>query len=100
MRSGRFQKFDYGVVGNLVHYVQVNPPPYNLAKIPATANMLMISGGQDALADSRDLERLEDELKCPVHALVLPSYGHADFVVGTRANVDVYDPLIQYFLSL
>lgn len=100
MRSGRFEKFDYGLLGNVLHYNQAIPPLYYLAKIPPSANIFMISGGQDALADSRDVKKLEDELSCPVRSLILPDYGHADFVVGTQANVDVYNPIIQYFQSL
>jgi len=100
VRSGRFQNFDYGLLGNLGQYKQASPPLYSLAKIPTATDMFLISGGQDALADSSDVKRLEDELSCSVQSLILPGYGHADFVVGTQANVDVYNPVIQYFRSL
>lgn len=100
IRSGKFEKFDYGWLGNIVHYRQGTPPQYDLAGIPSSTNMFLVSGGQDALADSSDVQRLQGELTCQVQSLVLPSYGHADFVVGTQAYVDVYNPVIQYFQSL
>jgi lysosomal acid lipase/cholesteryl ester hydrolase len=100
IRSGKFEKFDYGWLGNIVHYRQGTPPQYDLAGIPSSTNMFLVSGGQDALADSSDVQRLQGELTCQVQSLVLPSYGHADFVLGTQAYVDVYNPVIQYFRSL
>jgi hypothetical protein len=32
-----------------------------------------------------------------VITLYLANYAHADFVVGTRANLDVYPVIIAYF---
>ena len=100
IRSGKFEKFDYGWLGNVVHYKQGTPPVYDLATIPPSTNMFLVSGGQDNLADPSDVQRLQGAMTCQVQSLVLPSYGHADFLVGTHANVDVYNSLIQYFQSL
>ena len=30
---GKFQKYDYGLLGNLNHYGQSTPPPYNLSAV-------------------------------------------------------------------
>lgn len=100
MRTGKFSRYDYGLAGNLANYRQLTPPAYALANIPASTRVLLISGGHDVLADSRDVARLVDEMPCPVQTLNLPNYGHADFVIGMRANVDVYVPIIAYLQSL
>ncbi|KAG0608302.1 hypothetical protein M758_8G095300 [Ceratodon purpureus] len=100
IRSGKFERFDYGWLGNIIHYKQGTPPLYDLSRIPSATNILMVSGGQDGLADPSDVKKLQDEMTCQVESLILPSYGHADFVVGTQAHVDVYNRVIQYFQSL
>jgi len=51
IRQGKFQKFDYGAVGNLERYGQLTPPAYNLSAIPKDIPLAMYSGGNDLLAD-------------------------------------------------
>lgn len=100
IRTGKFSRYDYGLAGNLAHYRQLTPPAYALANIPASTRVLLISGGHDIFADTKDVARLVEEMPFPVQTLNLPDYGHADFVIGTRANVDVYMPIIAYLQSL
>lgn len=97
VRGSNFSMFDYGTCGNLKAYNQTTPPLYELGKIPTAFPMLLCSGGQDALADPQDVKRLLSELKSDVTTLYLANYAHADFVVGTRANLDVYPVIIAYF---
>jgi lysosomal acid lipase/cholesteryl ester hydrolase len=97
VRGSNFSMFDYGTYGNLKAYNQTTPPLYELGKIPTAFPMLLCSGGQDALADPQDVKRLLSELKSDVITLYLPNYAHADFVVGTLANLDVYPVIIAYF---
>ncbi|CAM6051352.1 unnamed protein product [Sphagnum compactum] len=97
VRGSNFSMFDYGTYGNLKAYNQTTPPLYELGKIPTAFPMLLCSGGQDALADPQDVKRLLSELKSDVITLYLANYAHADFVVGTRANLDVYPVIIAYF---
>lgn len=100
MRSGRFEKFDHGLFGNAAHYTRLSPPQYKLADIPRTMSLLMVSGGQDALADPIDVKRLAGELRCRVSSHYLSNYGHSDFVLGTQAQVDVYPQVINYLQTL
>ena len=53
MRSGKFGKFDYGLVGNLERYGSLHAPQYDVSNI--NVPMAIISGAQDALADPYDV---------------------------------------------
>ncbi|KAJ7569937.1 hypothetical protein O6H91_01G101000 [Diphasiastrum complanatum] len=96
VRSGLLQKFDYGTTGNRLQYSQENPPIYDVSKIPSQVSLLLAYGGKDALADVTDVQKLIQNLNCQVQTLFMPQYGHSDFILGTKANEDVYQPIIKY----
>lgn len=37
--SGNFQKYDYGLIGNMNHYGQNTPPLYNLSSVTAPVGL-------------------------------------------------------------
>ncbi|EGC34804.1 hypothetical protein DICPUDRAFT_152935 [Dictyostelium purpureum] len=92
-----YQKFDYGVVGNLAHYGQATPPQYNIRDF--NVPVVVYSGGQDYLADPTDVQWLIDRLSSLVNWKSLPSYSHLDFVWGENAYIDVYGEVTQYLLK-
>lgn len=98
VRRGTFARYDYGVLGNLQHYLSVSPPAYDLGRIPDSLPLWMASGGNDALADPVDVLRTIQALgRKPEVMLVLPEYGHIDFVLSIQAKQDLYDSMIAFF---
>jgi len=57
----------------------------------------MASGGNDALADPVDVVHTMQELKSTPQLVVLPDYGHIDFVLSIQAKEDLYDSMIAFF---
>ncbi|KAK4309688.1 hypothetical protein Pmani_018686 [Petrolisthes manimaculis] len=95
--SGKFQKYDYGLLGNLNHYGQDTPPLYSLANVTAPVGLFW--GNTDWLATPQDVARLASEL--PNVALNFnvpkPQFNHFDFGWGLHAKELVYDYLLEFF---
>eukprot|EP01018_Ginkgo_biloba_P027220 Gb_28599 [translate_table: standard] len=96
-RSGRFCKYDYGLLENLEQYWDFFPPSYDLSKVPKNLPFFFAYGGKDLLADEMDVKRLADELPGEVVKLFMPNYSHMDFVLGTSAHIDVYPAILHFF---
>lgn len=97
IRRGTFSKYDYGYLGNLQHYLSFTPPAYDLGSIPSDLPLWMASGGNDALADPEDVVHTLEQLKTVPSVVVLPDYGHIDFVLSVRGKEDLYDSMIAFF---
>lgn len=100
IRTGDFAMYDYGLLGNLKRYGHLRPPSFNLADIPKSLPLWMAYGGNDALADIRDVKHTISELQSKPELLYLEPYGHIDFILSVDAKGDVYDQLIGFFKSL
>ncbi|CAM0950629.1 unnamed protein product [Alopecurus aequalis] len=96
IRKGTFARYDYGLWGNLKHYGQLHPPPFDLSSIPESLRMWMGYGGLDALADVTDVERTIKELRSTPELLYIGDYGHIDFVMSVKAKDDVYVDLMRF----
>jgi len=59
--TAKFNKFDYGTSGNMLHYGQPSPPDYNVSNINVPLYMFM--GTHDNFVDERDTQTLLDALK-------------------------------------
>jgi lysosomal acid lipase/cholesteryl ester hydrolase len=100
IRRGTFGKYDYGYLGNLQHYLRLNPPEYDLSLIPATLPMWIAWGGNDALSDPTDVLHMLKKLRTKPAAMVyLPDYAHLDFVLSVHAKEDLYNSMINFFRS-
>lgn len=97
IRRGTFCKYDYGFVGNLQHYLSLTPPNYDLTTIPGSLPLWMASGGNDALADPVDVVHTIEQLQRKPEIVVLPDYGHIDFILSIQAKVDLYDGIVAFF---
>ena len=60
VRKDRFGKFDYGKKNNLKKYGVEIPPSYDLSKIKS--RIALFNGGQDVLANPKDVSRIAREL--------------------------------------
>lgn len=60
-KSGRFEQFDYGKIGNQVHYAQEEPMQYDLAQV-RFEDMFFVVGTEDPISTMEDVATLKNEL--------------------------------------
>jgi len=90
VRDYTFSKYDYGRAGNIVHYGQPTPPPYDLGKFPKNVPTVFFTGGIDGLADPKDVQRLLAELSISPTIYNRADYGHIDPLLGDTAGTLTY----------
>jgi len=97
VRAGTFAKYDYGKKGNIQHYDQPTPPEYDLTKFPTQTElpMALFAGGEDYLADPKDVERLLSLLPTPPFVKYESTYAHLDPLIGTNAYEWIYPIILQ-----
>ena len=101
LRSRQLQKYDYGSPAhNMKHYNATTPPKYEISDLSVPT--ALFAGGNDFLADPRDVVWLEGQLKPGViiKNVFYDDYNHLDFVWGIDANRRVYDHLISLVRSV
>ncbi|KAL7869054.1 hypothetical protein AOLI_G00130420 [Acnodon oligacanthus] len=93
LKSGKLLAYNYGAVGNLIHYKQLTPPQYNVKdmKVPT----VLWSGGQDILANPRDIAMLLTQIPDLVQHHRIEHWGHLDFIWGLDAPHMMYNELIK-----
>lgn len=92
----KFQKMDYGKAGNMKHYGQSTPPQYNLSQFPNTLPFALFTGGNDYLADPKDVSTLVASLpSSPVLLHFEPTYAHMDFLWAEDAHVKIYPLVVE-----
>ncbi|KAJ0983743.1 hypothetical protein J5N97_002099 [Dioscorea zingiberensis] len=102
IRRGTVTEYDYDdALENMKHYGQSSPPAYNISSIPSDVPLFFGYGGQDKLADVKDVEHLlqsiqpHDDDKLTLHYLA--DYSHADLVMAVNAKQALYDPILAFF---
>ncbi|KAM0952448.1 putative triacylglycerol lipase [Dioscorea sansibarensis] len=102
IRRGTVSKYDYDDAReNMEHYGQIKPPAYNISGMPSDIPLLFGYGGQDQLADVKDVEHLlqaiqpHDQDKLTIQYLA--NYSHADLVMAVNAKQDLYVPILAFF---
>ncbi|XP_055926655.1 gastric triacylglycerol lipase-like [Argiope bruennichi] len=95
VNSKKFQMYDYGSRGNMLHYNQTSAPVYHLENI--TTKVGLIWSENDKLADPTDIHILEKKLKNVILStpVKLKEFNHLDFVWGIDANILVYDNVLS-----
>lgn len=94
VRTGKFQMYDYGEVGNIQHYHQPVVPKYNVTSV--NTPVVMFSGSHDWLADPYDVNNnLKQQLPYLVYSKDLPGWNHLDFVWGMRAHEMIYGEIVE-----
>lgn len=94
-QSGKFRKFDYGLLGNLKEYHALVPPSYNLSKI--TAPVALYYGRGDNLVSPNDVTVLSTHLSSLVllSEVVDPNWSHLDFLWGIDAPTLLYNQILS-----
>ncbi|XP_050735948.1 lipase 3-like [Eriocheir sinensis] len=77
--SGLFQKYDYGIIGNMNHYGQSTPPLYNLSEVTVPVGLFW--GQTDWLATPEDVTHLAAELPNVAlnYRIDKDQFNHLDF---------------------
>ncbi|OAD58579.1 Lipase 3 [Eufriesea mexicana] len=92
--TGKFRKFDYGLIGNKMKYGKIQPPNYNLANIKIP--IYLYYGLNDVLVNVEDLHQLYDLLPTAQKFLVpYKCFTHLDFLWSKHVNVWVYDKILS-----
>jgi pimeloyl-ACP methyl ester carboxylesterase len=97
IRDGAFQQFDYeSKEKNEQHYNQPTPPQYELQYFPTSLPLALFTGGEDYLADPKDVDRLVAMLsQKPFLVHYEPTYAHLDPLLGTNAYTEIYPIILQ-----
>jgi len=97
VREGTFTMFDYGTKGNIQHYNQPTPPQYELSNFPTQDEMPMalFAGGNDYLADPKDVQRLLSLLPSSPLVHYESDYAHLDPLIGENAYQRIYPLIVQ-----
>jgi lysosomal acid lipase/cholesteryl ester hydrolase len=95
INTGRFQKYSYGLLGNLANYGTIIPPEYDVSKI--TTPVALFWGQNDIFADPRDVAILAKKLRSLKSNYKVPFdlFTHLDFQWAVQAKSLVYDKLLE-----
>ncbi|NXG66835.1 LIPM Lipase, partial [Hemiprocne comata] len=92
IKSGEFKAFDYGSE-NPAMYHQETPPFYQVEEIPVPTAVW--SGGQDWVADWRDVRLLLPRIAHLVTYSHIPDWNHWDFIWGMDAPGRLYSSILE-----
>ncbi|NXF95836.1 LIPM Lipase, partial [Eubucco bourcierii] len=91
-RSGEFKAFSYGSE-NQARYHQETPLSYQVEKMPVPT--VLWSGGQDWVADLKDIHLLLPRITHLVAYTDIPDWNHWDFIWGLDAPGRLYSRILE-----
>ncbi|XP_065494581.1 lysosomal acid lipase/cholesteryl ester hydrolase-like isoform X1 [Caloenas nicobarica] len=91
--ADQFQAYDYGPKENMKKYNQSTPPAYKIEK--TSTPVALWSGGQDKLADTKDMAKLLPRITNLIYHEHFPAWGHLDFVWGLDATEKMYRKIVE-----
>ncbi|XP_073722901.1 gastric triacylglycerol lipase isoform X1 [Misgurnus anguillicaudatus] len=93
VKYGKLMAYDYGKAGNMAHYNQSTPPVYNIQDMMVPTALW--SGGQDTLADPKDVAVLLTQIPKLVYHRNIEHWEHLDFIWGLDAPQEMYNKMIE-----
>ncbi|XP_023125980.2 gastric triacylglycerol lipase isoform X1 [Amphiprion ocellaris] len=93
VHGGKLTAFDFGPAGNMEHYNQSVPPQYHVQdmKVPTA----LFSGGQDTLADPKDVALLLTQVSNLVFHQHIKHWEHLDFIWGLDAPEQMFPSILK-----
>ncbi|XP_025265048.1 lipase 3 isoform X2 [Camponotus floridanus] len=93
--SGKFRKYEYSRVKNLLIYNSMNPPNYDLSNI--TIPVALFYANNDWLISTKGVKRLYHLLPNVVDMYEVPwsKFNHMDFIWAKDASKLVYDRILK-----
>ncbi|XP_063163515.1 lysosomal acid lipase/cholesteryl ester hydrolase-like isoform X2 [Candoia aspera] len=93
VKSGKLQAYDYGRLGNMLHYNQDSPPEYNVSAM--TVPTAIWSGGNDWVSGPEDVNQLIPQIPNLIYKKCITEWNHLDPVFGLDAPVQVYYEILK-----
>ena len=93
VKSGRFEKYDYGVLGNFKRYGTWSAPEYDISKIDVPT--VIISGSIDGLAPPRDVKWTREQLPNVIKFVEIKDYNHNDLLLAITAAKEINSRIIR-----
>ncbi|TDG97635.1 hypothetical protein EPR50_G00209890 [Perca flavescens] len=93
VHGGKLMAFDFGAAENMKHYNQSTPPLYRVQdmKVPTA----LFSGGQDTLADPKDMAILLTQVPNLVFHKHIEHWEHLDFIWGLDAPKQMFPSILK-----
>ncbi|XP_017769430.1 PREDICTED: uncharacterized protein LOC108557436 [Nicrophorus vespilloides] len=96
INSGKFQKYDYGVNGNMKLYGSSTPPDYDISKIKCPVHVMYAELDQAVPAkDVLTLLKMLPERTKIYGSTFIPDYSHIGFFYGVDVVNLVYKPVLK-----